>query len=246
MNEVSDTIEGPHGAIAYRRVEGAGPVVVWLGGFKSDMTGTKAEAIARWADMKGRAFLRFDYSGHGASAGRFADGTISAWLADAMAAIEALTEGRLVLVGSSMGGWIAALAALQMPERLAGLVLIAPAPDFTEALMWNAFSPDDRTRLMRDGFIAEASEYSEEPTIITRALIEDGRSHLLMNAPVNIECRVKIIQGMKDPDVPWGHAHAFANLLVSKDVELTLIKEGDHPLSKPQEIATIIGAIESI
>lgn len=237
---------GPNGEIAFRRVVGEGPTVVWLGGFKSDMTGTKAEALAEWASRSGRAFLRFDYSGHGASDGKFEDGTISTWLSDTLFAIDELTNGPLILVGSSMGGWIAALAAVRQRDRLAGIVFVAPAPDFTEALIWETMSESEKAKLMRTGRLAEESQYSDEPTIITYALIEDGRRHLLLAGPVDIECPVRIIQGMADPDVPWRHAVRFAELIISDDLEMTLIKSGDHRLSKPHELAKLVSAVASI
>jgi len=246
MKEESGTIEGPNGRIAFRRLAGGGPAVVWLGGFKSDMSGTKAEAIAGWAAASRRAFLRFDYSGHGASDGRFEEGTISTWLADALTAIDRLTAGPIVLVGSSMGGWIAALAALRLNERLAGLVFIAPAPDFTEELIWAQMTGPEREQVLTKGRLFELSPYSEEPTIITRALIEDGRNHLILGGRIAIECPVRILQGMADPDVPWRHALKFAECLSTDDLELTLIKAGDHRLSKPHELAKLIEAIASI
>lgn len=246
MREETGMIDGPNGRLAFRRIAGEGPAIVWLGGFRSDMTGTKAEALALWAARSGCAFLRFDYSGHGASEGRFEDGTISAWLADALAAVDRLTRGKLILVGSSMGGWIAALAALRLKERLAGLVFIAPAPDFTEALIWDQMTGPERDQILRDGRFVEHSPYSDEPTIITRALIEDGRKHLVLGGPISLSCPVRILQGMADPDVPWRHALKFAECLSTDDLELTLIKAGDHRLSKPHEIGKIIEAIGSI
>ena len=246
MREEFRTIGGPNGRIAYRRTDGAEPAVVWLGGFKSDMTGTKAEALAGWAAAVGRACLRFDYSGHGASDGCFEDGTISAWLDDALAAIDILTMGPLILVGSSMGGWIAALAAMRRPNRVSGLVFIAPAPDFTELLIWNQMTGPERDRLLRDGRLVEASPYSDEPTTITRALIEDGRRHLILGGEIAINCPVRILQGMADPDVPWRHALRFAECLQTADLEMMLIKSGDHRLSKPDEIEKIIATVASI
>lgn len=246
MIEELGTIEGPNGRLAFRRIEGSGPTVVWLGGFKSDMIGTKAEALAAWAADARRAFLRFDYSGHGASEGRFEDGTISSWLNDALIAIDALTKGPLILVGSSMGGWIAALVALRRKERLSGAVFIAPAPDFTEALIWDLMTGPERDEVMQKGRLVEHSPYSAEPTIITRALIEDGRRHLILDGPIDIACPVRILQGMADPDVPWKHAVKFAECLLSDDLELTLLKSGDHRLSKPDEIAKIIAAVLAV
>lgn len=246
MREESDFIDGPSGKIAYRRIAGRGPGLVWFGGFKSDMTGTKAEHLSRWALESGRAFLRFDYSGHGASDGRFEDGTISAWLADALAAFDRLTTDPQVLVGSSMGGWIAALIALRRPARVAGAVFIAPAPDFTEALVWDQLTGPERDQILTQGRLVEHSPYSPEPSIITRALIEDGRSHLILGGPIAITAPVRIVQGMADPDVPWRHAVAFAERIEAKDLDVTLIKAGDHRLSKPQELAAIVSAIGAV
>ncbi len=246
MIEELGTIEGPNGRLAFRRIEGSGPTVVWFGGFKSDMTGTKAEALAAWAAGARRALLRFDYSGHGASEGRFEDGNISSWLSDALTAIDALTKGPLILVGSSMGGWIAALVALRRKERLSGAVFIAPAPDFTETLIWNQMTGPERDEVMQKGRLVEHSPYSAEPTIITRALIEDGRQHLILGGQIEITCPVRILQGMADPDVPWKHAVKFAERLLSDDLEITLLKSGDHRLSKPEEIAKIIDAVLAV
>ena len=246
MQEQAGFFDGPCGRIAYRRIAGAGPGLVWFGGFRSDMTGTKAEHLASWASAAGRAFLRFDYSGHGASDGRFEDGLISTWLGDALAAFDRLTEGPQILVGSSMGGWIAALLARRRPDRLAGAVFIAPAPDFTEALLWDQLTGAERDLIMREGRLVEYSPYSTEPSIITRGLIEDGRSHLILGGPIAISAPVRIVQGMADPDVPWRHALAFAERLETNDLEVTLIKSGDHRLSKPHELATIVAAIQLI
>lgn len=246
MEEEFGRIDGPNGRLAYRKLDGSGPTVVWLGGFRSDMKGTKAEALAAWAAQNRRAFLRFDYSGHGESDGDFRSGTISAWLADARAAIERLTAGPLIVVGSSMGGWIAALAIPVLKNRIAGAVFIAPAPDFTEELVWKALTDGERAAILRDREYVEKSQYSSEPNIITRALIEDGRKHLILGGAIEVECPVRIIQGMADPDVPWRHALKFANLLRSQNVELLLIKSGDHRLSKPHEIARILNAVSSV
>lgn len=246
MVEETGAIGGPKHRLAYRRITGAGPGVVWLGGFRSDMTGTKAAHLAEWAAARDRAFLRFDYSGHGGSGGRFEDCVVSDWLGDALAAVDTLTEGAQVLVGSSMGGWIAALLALQRPERIAGIVFIAPAPDFTEALMWEAMTGPERDEILRRGRLVERSDYSPEPTVITRALIEDGRKHLLLGGAIPIRCPVRIVQGMADPDVPWRHAMAFAECLETDDLAVSLIKSGDHRLSKPQELAAIVAALEAL
>ena len=244
--EQAGFLDGPNGRLAYRAAPGAGPGVVWLGGFRSDMTGTKAEHLARWTAAAGRAFLRFDYSGHGASEGRFEELVLSNWLDDALAVFDRLTAGPQLLVGSSMGGWIAALLALARLERTAGALFIAPAPDFTEALMWNRMTGPERDEILKHGRLVECSDYSPEPTVITRALIEDGRKHLLLDGPIGIRCPVRIVQGMADPDVPWRHALAFAECLETDDLEVTLIKAGDHRLSKPHELARIVAALKSL
>jgi pimeloyl-ACP methyl ester carboxylesterase len=231
-------------AIAWRRVAGAGPTLVWLGGFRSDMAGTKAQALAEWATGAGRACVRFDYLGHGESSGDFgAKGTITRWREDALAVIDRLTEGPLVLVGSSMGGWIACLAAMARPERVAAMVLIAPASDFTEKLMAPNIPPEGREALDRDGVWLRPSLYGD-PYPITRMLLEDGaRWSILGSEPVPIEVPVRILQGAEDPDVPWAHALELAQQLKSQDVVFTLIKDGDHRLSRPQDIARLIAAV---
>ena len=235
-------VEGRRIAVLIR--DGAGPAVVWLGGFRSDMRATKAEALDRWAARAGRRFVRFDYSGHGESSGRFEDGTISDWLADAEAVIAALAGERPVLVGSSMGGWIALLAARRRSPG--GLVLIAPAPDFTEALMRPALPPEAAAAIARDGIWHAPSAYSLEPTPITRALLDDGRKHLLLDGPIDSGCPVHILQGMADPDVPWRHALTLVDHLPERDVVLTLIREGDHRLSREPDLARLVAAVEGI
>jgi pimeloyl-ACP methyl ester carboxylesterase len=231
--------------IAYARLLGRGPGVVWLGGFKSDMTGTKALALDAWARQRGQSFLRFDYFGHGASSGNFREGTVSRWLDDTLAALDSLTEGPQLLVGSSMGGWLATLAALARPDRVFGLLLIAPALDFTEALLWNGLDADARRDIAENGEWLRPSLYGSQPYPITRALIEDGRNHLLLGREIDVRCPVRILQGMADPDVPWRHALAALEAFGS-DVELTLIKTGDHRLSKPHEIALILRTLEAM
>ncbi len=202
----------------------------------SDMTGSKALCLEDFARRRGQAFLRFDYQGHGASSGRFEEGTIGLWSADAVAALDELTEGPQVLVGSSMGGWIMLLAALARPQRVAGLLGIAAAPDFTEDLMWDAYPPEVRETLEREGVYREPSDYGEEPYTITKALIDEGREHLLLRAPVPIACPVRLIHGMADPDVPWELAVRLADRLESDDVEITLVKGGGHRLSEPEDL----------
>lgn len=232
--------------IAVLRREGDGPTIVWLGGFLSEMTATKATALDGWAASANRAMLRFDYSGHGASSGRFEDGTIGQWLEDALAAIGRYAGEAPVLVGSSMGGWMALLAARGMSTPPSGLVLIAPAPDFTEELMWARFSEDARRAILEDGVYRKPSDYSPEPTPITRALIEEGRHHLLLGAPIRARAPVHILQGMDDPDVPWEHAMRLVERLVEDDVVVTLIKGGDHRLSRDEDLARIIEAVDGI
>ena len=233
--------------IAVRARAGAGPGLFWLGGFNSDMKGTKAQALDSWAAERGRACLRFDYSGHGESGGKFVDGTIGRWLEDSVAVFTQFCRGPQVVVGSSMGGWMALLLAREIAKRamdasLAGLVLIAPAPDFTEELMWKGFSPEIRREIEHKGVWLRPSEYGE-PYPITRDLIEDGRNHLLLGRAIEIGCPVHILQGAKDPDVPWQHALALAHRLPAEDVVLTMIQDGDHRLSRPQDIARILAAV---
>lgn len=221
------------------------PSFVWLSGFKSDMSGGKAQAVAAWAEETGHGALLFDYSGHGGSDGRFEDGTISAWREDALAAIDTQTEGPLILVGSSMGGWMALLAALARPERARGLVLIAPAPDFTEKLMWPEFTPQQQNQILQEGFLLRPSDYGE-PYPITKALIEDGRRWSIMDGPIAFEGPVRILQGMQDPDVPWGHALRLTETLSAPDLVLTLIKDGDHRLSREEDIARLLASCAEI
>jgi pimeloyl-ACP methyl ester carboxylesterase len=243
--ETSGFLERPDGErVAWRKVDGDGPTVVWLGGFKSDMTGTKAQALADWALKRRRAYVRFDYFGHGASSGDFAAGTISRWRRDAMAVMAELTQGDLVLVGSSMGGWIACLAAMVVPERIRGMVLVAPAPDFTEKLMAPEIPPEGRAALEADGVWMRPSEYGE-PYPITRNLLEDGtRWSILGSEPIPLEMPVRVLQGGADPDVPWRHALELAQALKGEDVVFTLIKDGDHRLSRPHDIERLVGAVE--
>ena len=212
----------------------------------SDMTGTKAMALESWAKNAGRAFLRFDYQGHGASSGRFEEGTIGLWAEDAIAALDALTDGPQILVGSSMGGWIMLLTALARPERVAALVGIAAAPDFTEDLMWPAFDEETRATLQREGVIHQPSDYDDEPYTITLKLIEEARQHLLLRSPIPIPCPVRLIQGMADADVPWQTALRLAEALETSDVEVQLVKAGDHRLSTPEDLARLTATVESL
>jgi pimeloyl-ACP methyl ester carboxylesterase len=234
--------------IAVRARRGAAPGLFWLGGFNSDMKGTKAVALDEWAAEHGRGCVRFDYSGHGESGGAFRDGTIGRWLEESVAVFRRFCAGPQVVIGSSMGGWMALLLARELARQpasgasLAGLVLIAPAPDFTEELMWKAFSPEIRHEIETTGVWLRPSPYGE-PYPITRALIEEGRNHLLLGSAIEVGCPVRILQGAQDPDVPWQHAFALTHRLPSDDVVLTMIQDGDHRLSRPQDIARIIAAV---
>ena len=242
---------GERRRIAVLARAGTGPPVVWFGGFRSAMRATKADALDGWAARAGRSFVRFDYSGHGASDGAFEDGTISRWLEEGLAVLDAFTTEPAILVGSSMGGWIALLAALRRAARRPALrphalILIAPAVDFTEALMWDAFPAETKDALVRDGVWHRPSPYAEEPDVITHRLIEDGRSHLLLTGPIEIGCRVRVIQGMRDPDVPWAHAMRLVEHLPADAVQLTLVKDGDHRLSRPEDLNLLIDAVDAV
>jgi pimeloyl-ACP methyl ester carboxylesterase len=232
--------------LAWRRTEGDGPTLVWLGGFRSEMAGTKAQALADWAAARGQAFLRFDYFGHGASSGDFRQGTVTRWRADALAVIDELTEGPLVLVGSSMGGWLACLAALSRPERVRGLVLIAPAADFTERLIWPGLDAHARRAIETDGVWMRPSAYGDGPYPITRELIEDGRRWSILPGPVAINAPVHILQGGADPDVPWRHALDLAVAIGLANLFFTLIGDGDHRLSRPADLARLTEAVVDI
>jgi pimeloyl-ACP methyl ester carboxylesterase len=254
MPEVLKFIDVGHGAearaIAVRATRGTTPGLVWLGGFKSDMQGTKAVALARFASERGRGIVRFDYSGHGESNGAFADGTIGHWLEESVAVFVDCCRGPQVLVGSSMGGWMALLLARELRRAgvqtasLAGMVLIAPAVDFTEVLMWQKFSPEVRREIETTGSWLRPSQYDIEPYPITRRLIEEGRRHLLLGGLIETGCPVRILQGVEDPDVPWGHAVELVSRLAQDDVVLTLVKDGDHRLSRPEDIERLLAAIE--
>ena len=246
MNETSGFLERPDGErLAWRRVAGQGPTVVWLGGFRSDMAGTKAQALADWAAGAGRAYLRFDYFGHGESSGDFARGTITRWREDALAVLDELVQGEAILVGSSMGGWIACLAALAWPQRVKALALIAPAPDFTKKLMGPEIPPEGRAALAADGVWLRPSDYGD-PYPITRELLEDGDRWSILPGPVGIEAPVRILQGGEDRDVPWRHALALAQALRAEDLVFTLVKDGDHRLSRPQDIARMLAMVAEL
>ncbi len=236
--------------IAYRRTSGKTPGVVFCGGFGSDMSGTKAAALEAFCEARGQAYLRFDYQGHGRSSGVFADGTIGGWTEDALGVFDACTEGPQVLVGSSMGGWIALLVALARPQRVAGLLGIAAAPDFTEDLIWQRLTAAEREAMARDGFVPPPGDYPETVTRITRRLIEEGRAHLLLRHRVPLACPVRLLHGMADADVPWQTALRLLDCLESKDAEVTLVKTGDHRLSEPKDLCrlkrTLAGLLDSL
>jgi len=230
---------------------GAAPGVFWLGGFKSDMQGSKAQALDGWAAKCRRQATRFDYSAHGRSSGRFEYGTISRWLEEALAVFRDFTSGPQIIVGSSMGGWIALLMAKALREageadRLAGLVLIAPAVDMTKTLLWDRFDDAARREIEEKGFYAQPSDYSDEPYIFTRRLIEDGKAHCFGEAIIETGCPVHVIQGMLDADVPWTHATALMERLALDDAVLTLVRDGDHRLSRVQDIDRLIRAVAEI
>jgi len=223
--------------LAFSRLPGRGPTMVFLPGFGSDMAGEKATTLAAWCAASGRAMLRLDYSGHGVSGGVFTDGSIGRWAEDARLVIDRMVDGNMILVGSSMGGWIALLLARARPERVAGIVGIAAAPDFTER-MWEKMTADERARLERDGVLVRPSNYGD-PYRITRGLIEDGRRHLLLGAPIPLRCPVRLLHGQQDADVPWQLALTIAELVAGSEVQVTLVKDGDHRLSRPQDLVLL-------
>jgi pimeloyl-ACP methyl ester carboxylesterase len=244
---MADDFTTPDGRrLAYNRTPGRGPGVVFLGGFVSDMEGTKALALEAWAQARGRAFLRFDYSGHGQSSGNFEDGCIGDWFADTRAAIMELTDGPQVLVGSSMGGWISLLCAREMPEHLAGLVTIAAAPDFTEDLTWEDLTDAHRTTLMETGRVEVLSEYSEDGYVITRHLIEDGRNHLVLRSPLHLPMPVRFLQGTADADVPQSVAERLLAHATGDDLRLTLVKGADHRFSTPDMLALVEHTLDEV
>ncbi|HKY95063.1 MAG TPA: alpha/beta hydrolase [Kiloniellales bacterium] len=235
----SQRLSLPGGAhLAYCRTAGRSPGIVFLGGFNSDMTGTKALRLEAFAKARGQAFLRFDYQGHGQSSGRFEDGTIGTWLLDAITVLDVLTTGPQVLVGSSMGGWIMLLVARERPERIAGLLGIASAPDFTQDLIWDELSPVDRQKLSEEGRLEMPSDYGD-PYIITRDLIAEGQRHLLLRSPLQLTCPVRLVHGTADNDVPFDRSLMLLDAVDHDDVELTLVKNGDHRLSDERGLSII-------
>ena len=250
-SEQRSTLDVGGTQIAVRHRDGRAPGIVWLGGFRSDMAGTKAEALDRWAAETGHAYTRFDYSGHGDSGGAFRDGTISRWLGESLAVLRAFTDGPQVRGGASMGAWIALRMVAELHRageggRIGGLVLLAPAPDFTHELMAPQLTAEQRKALDRDGFFEEPSGYSDEPNVYTRALFEDGAKNRVMTGPIDTHCPVHVLQGLADPDVPHEHALKLVSLLPADDVTLSLIPGGDHRLSRPQDLDLLVRAVRSL
>lgn len=233
--------------LAYERInaKASGPGFMWLSGFNSDMQGTKVLALKARAVRRDQPFVAFDYSGHGQSQGEFEEGNISRWLDDSLMIFDELTEGPQILIGSSMGGWLALLVARERRERVAGLILIAPAPDFTENLMWRSFDRDVQAQIMETGIYMQPSEYGD-PYPITKQLIEDGRNWLLMDKKIDIDCPIRILQGMRDKDVPWTYAFDLLNVINAEDVTATLVKEGDHRLSTDSDIQRLLQTCDEI
>ena len=232
--------------IAYHKLIGNSPGLIFFGGFASDMTGTKALAIEQYARTCGQAFLRFDYQGHGQSSGDFSKGTIGTWLSDSLAIIDSQTTGPQILIGSSMGGWISLLAALERPERIVGLVGIASAPDFTEDLMWNKFEQSIKNTLLEDEIYYEPTEYNDAPYIITLPLIKDGRSRLVLREKLMIHIPIRLLHGLSDADVPYQLSVRLAEHVEAEDVEVILIKDGDHRLSKEKELKALMQQIDNL
>ncbi|MBS9721689.1 alpha/beta hydrolase [Tianweitania sp. BSSL-BM11] len=250
-NEIAGRLDVGDVSIAYRHAKGSAPGLMWLGGYRSDMTGTKAEVLAAHAAQNGLQFTRHDYSGHGLSGGEFADGTISLWLAQSLAVLDQVTEGPQILVGSSMGGWITLRMVQELNRRgdrgrIAGLLLIAPAPDFTSDLMQPLLSRKQKEQIETLGYLEEPSQYSDQPNIYTRALFEDGEQNRVLTGLIDTHCPVTIIQGMADPDVPHSHALKLVEHLPADNVTLSLVPDGDHRLSRPQDLDLITRSVSSL
>ncbi|MEE8623692.1 MAG: alpha/beta hydrolase [Alphaproteobacteria bacterium] len=232
--------------MAYRISPGKPPGVVFLCGLLSDMSGTKAQMLESFCRGRGQAYLRFDYTGHGLSSGEFTDGTIGAWADDAIAVLDELVQGPQILVGSSMGGWLMLLAALARPERIAGLVGVAAAPDFTEDVIWARLGDEEREKLVREGVIQQRSEYGAEPYAVTMRLIEEGRRHLLLGNPIPLSCPVRLLHGMADEAAPWRTSMRLAERLASENIVVSLIKDGDHRLSRPEDLTRICATVAEL
>ena len=237
----------PDGAtIAYHRLAGDGPGIVFLGGFRSDMSGTKALFLERYCRHRGRAYVRFDYFAHGESSGDFADGTVSRWRDDAIAVIDSLTEGPQILVGSSMGGWIMVLAALARKDRVAALVGIAAAPDFTTDLLPKRLTEAQRRTLYEEGRLVLPSAYDPAGYLYTRALIDDGDRNLVLRGYIQLDCPVRLLHGVADGSVPWRQSRRLMECLVSKNVSLQLVKDGDHRLSRDEDLTLLATVLDEL
>lgn len=232
--------------LAYKYSPGKGPTVVFLAGFMSDMEGAKALALDAFCQSRGQSCLRFDYSGHGQSSGEFTDGTIGIWKEDALAVIDQVTTGDLILVGSSMGGWIGLLCAVERKARIKGFVGLAAAPDFTRELCWDKYSDEIKATLKQDGVYYEACDYGDEPYAITMTLLREGNDHLIMNRQIDLDCPVRLIQGMKDSDVPPVTAQRISDRLKSGDVVITYVKNGDHRLSTEADLKRLCQTVKEI
>jgi pimeloyl-ACP methyl ester carboxylesterase len=233
-------------SIAYHSTPGKSPGVMFCGGFMSDMTGGKALALEAFCRARGQAFVRFDYAGHGQSSGRFEDGTIGGWTEDALAVLDRVAQGPQVIVGSSMGGWIAINLALARPDQLKALVGIAAAPDFTEDLIWHDLPPEAKMMLETDGVVYERSEYDDKPYPITMNLIHEARDHLRLRGEIAIDAPVRLLHGMLDADVPWKRSLMLAEKLRTPDVRVVLVKDGDHRLSREQDLALLTRTVEEL
>ena len=249
--EIAGMLDVGDVSIAFRHAKGSAPGLMWLGGYRSDMTGTKAEVLAAYAAEQALQFTRYDYSGHGASGGEFRDGTISLWLEQSLAVLDQVTEGPQILVGSSMGGWIALRMVQEMNKRrdkgrIAGLLLIAPAPDFTSELMQPLLTKKQKLEIETQGYLEEPSQYSDQPNIYTRALFEDGEANRVLTGLIDTHCPVTILQGMADPDVPHSHALKLVEHLPADNVTLSLVPDGDHRLSRPQDLDLITRSVSSL
>jgi len=235
-NNVSDSTE----RLAYKIHEGAGPVLIWCGGLRSDMLGSKAECLHDWAQDSGQSYIRFDYFGHGESSGEFEQGHIGMWRDDIIRVMDHMAPDQdIILCGSSMGGWASILAALERRGRVKALLLIAPAPDFTQKLMWPNFSPDIQDQIIKDGVYYEPSPYGE-PMPVSKTLIEKSADYQILDQPITLDIPIRILQGMKDEPVPWQHPFRFIKAVTSEDVEITLVKSGDHSLSQPHDLRRLV------
>lgn len=240
-----DYLEHDGARLAYHRVGGHGPMLIWCGGLKSDMDGSKAVYLAERCAEAGQAYLRFDYFGHGKSDGEFTDGTISRWASDVVAMIDRFGSGGTVLIGSSMGGWASLLAALERSDKVAGLVLINPAPDFTEKMIWAGWDDHKRQMLIEDGIVYEPSDY-DEPYAYSRALIEDGRARQILDAHISLDIPIEILQGALDDVVPPDHSRRIIDAVQSERVGYTLVKGGDHSLSRDQDLARLWRTVQAV